>query len=116
MHVAYIHQHFSTPKGATGTRSYEMSKRLIAAGHRVTMICGDYAVGDRPAATGPGVNEYEVDGIRVLRMPEPYSNEMSFARRALAFGRFARKAAPLAAATNADLVFATSTPLTAGLA
>ena len=115
MHVAYIHQHFSTPKGATGTRSYEMSKRLISAGHRVTMICGDYAVGDRAPATGTEVSEYEVEGIRVLRLAEPYSNEMSFARRVLAFGRFARKAAPLVAATNADLVLATSTPLTVGL-
>jgi len=115
MHVAYIHQHFSTPKGATGTRSYEMSERLIAAGHRVTMICGDYAVGDRAASTGTGVSEYEVDGIHVVRIAEPYGNEMSFARRILAFGRFARRAAPLVAATKADLVFATSTPLTVGL-
>jgi len=115
MHVAYIHQHFSTPEGATGTRSYEMSKRLIAAGHRVTMICGDYAAGDRAPATGTGVSEYDIEGIHVMRIAEPYGNEMSFARRVLAFGRFARKAAPLVVATRADLVFATSTPLTVGL-
>src|SRR4026208_34714 len=40
MHIAYIHQHFSTRKGFTGTRSYEMSRCLIDAGHRVSMICG----------------------------------------------------------------------------
>ena len=35
MRVLYFHQHFSTPDGATGTRSYEVSKRLLASGHSV---------------------------------------------------------------------------------
>ncbi len=115
MHVAYIHQHFSTKKGATGTRSYEMSRRLIAAGHRVTMICGAYAAGDKDSSLTKRVNESDVDGIRVLRIAEPYGQRMSFARRVLAFGRFARTATRLVAKLDADLVFATSTPLTVGL-
>ncbi len=115
MHVAYIHQHFSTTKGATGTRSYEMSKRLIRAGHRVTMICGEYHAGDQVASSGRRVDELEVDGIHVLRVSEPYANRMSFARRVLAFGRFARTATTLVKNLDADLVFATSTPLTVGI-
>lgn len=115
MHVAYIHQHFSTKKGATGTRSYEMSRRLIAAGHRVTMICGAYAAGDQQPSLEKRVNESDIDGIRVLRIAEPYGQRMSFARRVLAFGRFARTATRLVAKLDADLVFATSTPLTVGL-
>lgn len=117
MHVAYIHQHFSTKRGATGTRSYEMSRRLIGAGHRVTMICGAYELSDTGgagSATG-AVSESEVDGIRVLRVNEPYANRMGFARRVMAFGRFARAAEKLVVRLDADLVFATSTPLTAGI-
>ncbi len=117
MHVAYIHQHFSTKRGATGTRSYEMSRRLIAAGHRVTMICGAFELGDTGSSSTnvERVTESNVDGIRVLRVNEPYANKMGFARRVMAFGRFARAAEKLVSRLDADLVFATSTPLTVGL-
>ncbi|HPD30994.1 MAG TPA: glycosyltransferase family 4 protein [Phycisphaerae bacterium] len=115
MHVIYIHQHFSTRKGATGTRSYEMSRRLLAAGHRVTMICGAYGHGDLGGDTAERLAEHDIDGIRVFRIAEPYSNQMSFMRRTMAFGRFARAAAQIACGLDGDLVFATSTPLTVGL-
>ncbi len=42
MRVIYFHQHFSTPKGMVGIRSYEMARRLVARGHQVTMVCGSY--------------------------------------------------------------------------
>lgn len=115
MHIAYIHQYFSTHEGTTGTRSYEMSRRLIAAGHRVTMVCG---VSDNSPAILRGnrrVNELEVDGIRVLCVTEPYSNKMGPLRRIMAFGRFAREATRIVSRLDADLVFATSTPLTVGI-
>jgi len=115
MHVAYIHQHFSTRRGATGTRSYEMALRLIRRGHRVTMICGAYEAGDQKADKQRRVVEEDIDGIHVLRVAEPYGNRMGFARRVLAFGRFARTATKLVGTLDADLVFATSTPLTVGI-
>jgi len=120
MHVAYIHQHFSTQQGTTGTRSYEMGLRLIGAGHRVTMICGAYASADehREAESGShgAVEESHIDGIRVLRVCEPYADNMGFARRVQTFMRFARAAGRLASNIEADLVLASSTPLTVGLA
>ena len=115
MHVAYIHQHFTTKQGFAGTRSYEMSQRLIHAGHRVTMICGAYAYGGLPVSSANGVVELDIDGIRVLCVAEPYANPMGYARRALAFWRFARAAERLVRKLDADLVFATSTPLTVGI-
>jgi glycosyltransferase involved in cell wall biosynthesis len=115
MHVAYIHQHFATRAGGTGTRSYEMGRRLVAAGHRVTMICGAYRYAQHDAASRDPVHAFDADGIRVLQVREPYGNEMGFARRLLAFGRFARAAERLVKRLDADLVFATSTPLTVGL-
>lgn len=115
MHVIYIHQHFATKQGATGTRSYEMSRRLLRAGHQVTMICGDYAPGGVQARSGCRVTEHDIDGIRVLQVSEPYANQMGLIRRALAFGRFARAATGLIRGLKGDLVFATSTPLTVGI-
>lgn len=101
--------------GASGTRSYEMSKRLMRAGHRVTMICGEYAYGGVTSDRHQRVTEHDVDGIRVLCVAEPYGNEMGFTRRLMAFGRFARTATRVVGKLDADLVFATSTPLTVGI-
>lgn len=115
MHVIYIHQHFATKAGATGTRSYEWSRRLLAAGHQVTMICGEYAPGGLQVGTNEGIREHDIDGIRVLQIPEYYENQMGMLRRALAFGRFARAATRLIKTLHGDLVFATSTPLSVGI-
>ncbi|HMQ14849.1 MAG TPA: glycosyltransferase family 4 protein [Phycisphaerae bacterium] len=115
MHVAYIHQHFSTQQGATGTRSYEMARRLIARGHRVTMICGVNDATARVFKISGRVNEMTIDGIDVKCIAEAYSNRMGPARRIMAFLSFARTATRLVADSRADLVFATSTPLTVGI-
>lgn len=115
MHVAYIHQHFTTTRGMSGTRSYEMSRRLLQAGHRVTMICGAYDVSDLAAGPREKICELDIDGIRVIRLNVPYSNHMEFYRRLWAFWRFARLASKTVYRLDADLVFATSTPLSVGI-
>lgn len=79
------------------------------------MICGAYEAGDQRADSGQRVSQCEIDGIQVLRIAEPYANRMGFARRVLAFGRFARTATRVVSRLDADLVFATSTPLTVGI-
>ncbi len=115
MHVAYIHQHFATRKAATGTRSYEMSRRLIQAGHRVSMICGvNEATRDVLAGDGR-VSQLEIDEISVHCVAEDYSNSMGFTRRLRAFFGFSSEAARIVKELDADLVFATSTPLTVGI-
>ena len=115
MKIIYIHQLFATKRGATGTRSYEMSQRLLQAGHQVTMVCGAYDVSDLSADLNARISRLDVDGIQVIRIAEPYGNRMSFVRRVLAFGRFARTAEKIIRGLDADLVFATSPPLTVGI-
>jgi glycosyltransferase involved in cell wall biosynthesis len=56
-----------------------------------------------------------VDGIDVIALPVPYSNRDGLARRALVFTRFALRALAAALREPCDLVFATSTPLTAAI-
>ena len=112
MHVVYIHQYFTTPDQKGGTRSYEMARRLIQAGHRVTMIGGTTDLIGVDASPGD-VQAETVDGIDVQRILEPYSNTMSFGRRWIAFLKFARKAYKvIKTIKNVDVVLATSTPLT----
>ncbi len=99
----------------TGTRSFELSQRLIEAGHKVTIVSGVNELSPIRGEKGARVSETEVDGIHVLSVSEPYKNSMGFVQRVRAFGRFARTAEQLVKKTDADLVFATSTPLTVGI-
>ena len=117
MHILYFHQHFSTPKGATGTRSYEMAQKLIKSGHTVTMVCGSYNVGttgiDKHFVNGR--REGEVDGIHVIEFDLSYANTDGFLTRSLLFLKFAYHSVKIALRGDYDLLFATSTPLTASI-
>lgn len=110
MRILYLHQYFNTPRDAGSTRSYEMARRLVAAGHEVNMVTSRRdLVGSRP---GKGWEVTDVDGIRVHWLPVPYANKMPYAQRLKAFGRFALGAAAYSASIPSDIVFASSTPLT----
>ncbi|MEM7519720.1 MAG: glycosyltransferase family 4 protein [Pseudomonadota bacterium] len=117
MHILYFHQHFSTPQGATGIRSYEMARAALGAGHRVTMVCGSYRLG-QTGLTGAfrrGRRTGQVDGIDVIEFDLSYSNADGFLKRSVQFVKFALSGIWLALTRSYDVVFATTTPLTAGL-
>jgi glycosyltransferase involved in cell wall biosynthesis len=117
MKILYFHQHFSTREGATGTRSYSVARRLVERGHTVTMVCGSMAAGST-GLKGPfqgGRRRGTVDGIDVLELELPYSNHDGFFKRAITFLKFALRSCGVAALEPCDVVFATSTPLTAAV-
>lgn len=117
MRILYFHQHFSTPMGATGIRSYEMARHAVTMGHEVTMVCGSYAAG----ATGlegefvKGQRRGSVDGIDVIEFDLNYANADSFIMRTKTFLKFAMASVSIAMREKYDIAFATTTPLTAGI-
>ncbi|MFS1984183.1 glycosyltransferase family 4 protein [Vibrio breoganii] len=117
MNILYFHQHFSTPKGSTGIRSYGMAKRLLHHGHNVTMVCGTYGGGETglDSAFVSGKREGIVEGIRVIEFDLAYSNSDGFLKRSMTFVKFALKSIGLAFTEKYDVLFATTTPLTAGI-
>lgn len=115
MRVLYFHQHFTIPTQAGGTRSYELAKRLIARGHSVCMVCGETAKLDLPETNTKNIHRGNIDGIDVIQIKLPYSNKDGIAKRALTFVKFGWIGIKLAFKEEYDLLFATSTPLTAGL-
>jgi len=117
MKVLYFHQHFSTPKGSAGIRSYEMAMQLIARGHEVTMVCGSYGGGETELTCEfiKGKRSGQVHGIDLIELDLAYSNNDGLIKRTLTFLRFALKSIGLALTLKYDVVFATTTPLTAGL-
>jgi len=115
MKILYFHQHFKTPTVAGGTRSYELAQRLIARGHKVTMVCGKTDDLGLPMMDRRGVRRGDIDGIDVIQIDIPYSNYDGILKRALIFIRFAWASIGVARREDYDLLFATSTPLTAGI-
>jgi glycosyltransferase involved in cell wall biosynthesis len=117
MKVLYFHQHFVTPHGSGATRSYAMARNLLARGHQVTMVCGSFS-GGNTGLSGPyskGVRRGSVDGIEVVEFDLAYSNHDSLFKRSWTFIKFALRSVILALRESYDLVFATTTPLTAGI-
>lgn len=117
MRILYFHQHFSTPRGASGIRSYMMAKHLVERGHQVTLVCGSPERADT-GLSGPfrrGMRSGIVDGIEVIELDLNYSNADNFVKRTMTFMRFALRSIGIALTRDYDLVFATSTPLTAGI-
>lgn len=111
MHVLYLHQYFCPPDGTGGTRSYAMAKRLVKAGHRVTMITSSAFFPDTYALSR--TTRLSIDGIDIIVLRVPYGNAMGFARRLWAFLQFALRGVWASLSVNGvDAVFATSTPLT----
>jgi hypothetical protein len=80
MRIIYLHQYFVTPDMAGGTRSYEMARRLVAAGHEVHMVTTW-----SKAAEKRGWYETRESGIKVHWLPVPYSNAMNYRERSTAF-------------------------------
>jgi len=90
MRILYLHQYFMTRAGVGGTRSYEFARRFVARGHEVSMVTA--------AAPGePGrrwVDGIEVVGIRAGFADYVTGTKLGYARRALAFARFALAGSP----------------------
>lgn len=104
MKILYLHQYFVTPEMQGGTRSYEMAKRMVAAGHEVHIVTSS-------KDEGRACHEI-IDGINVHWLPVLYDNKMNNIRRVIAFLQFAFLCGLKAKRIGGDIVFATSTPLT----
>ncbi|MBN1509389.1 MAG: glycosyltransferase family 4 protein [Sedimentisphaerales bacterium] len=122
MRIFYVHQYFASRKGRTGTRSYEFSRYLVGKGHDVTMLTSGLANSEFPVCDGESCCEHAIDGIRVISVRGGYNDPnlgtgLSGWHRMLQFYEFARAAAQAGKGlSRPDVVFATHTPLTVGLA
>ena len=80
MKILYLHQHFTTPKGSGGIRSYEMAQKCIKKGINVTMVCGSHSGGNSglDVVFKWGKREGYVNGIYVIEFDLQYSNKDNF--------------------------------------
>jgi len=89
-----------------------MARRIVAAGHRVTMVTSSAAF-PQHYGLGGGRRTLEIEGIEVIALPVAYDNSLGTRERIVSFARFALQAcAEVFRSGRPDVVFATSTPLT----
>jgi len=108
MRILYLHQYFTTPDKPGGTRSYDLAKWLVSAGHEVHMITSETEADTEHASWF----RTEEAGIKVHWLPVPYDNHMGKYLRMKSFLSFACRCASKAASIEADVLYASSTPLT----
>ncbi len=122
INILYLHQYFATRNGSTGTRSYEFARHLVSKGHHVTMMTSGLANREFTVPNGKQYAEFEADGIHVVAIAAAYNDpnvgtNLSGWQRMLKFYQFAWLAARVGKRLpKPDIVFATHTPLTIGLA
>ncbi len=114
MRVLLIHQAFTSPDDAGGTRHFELSRRCVERGHSFTIVASDlsYLSGKRRVKGATLVTEQDVEGVKVLRSYTYPSLHRSFVWRVLSFLSFmvtsitaGLKAGPV------DVVMGTSPPI-----
>ena len=110
MKVIYLHQYFCTPSMSSGTRSYEMARRLVEKGHTVYMISSKHS-----HSRFIERNFSFEEGISVWWLPVKYSNNMNFFQRIYSFIIYCIFAYKMGRKLNYGLVFASSTPLTVAI-
>jgi glycosyltransferase involved in cell wall biosynthesis len=113
LHILYIVQYFNHPDEPGGSRPYQFAKHWAARGHRVTVLTSNLNHKTLSSTSGASVE----DGFSVIRLRTYNQIRGSFKRRLLNFLSFAALACWRALRIrHVDVVYASSTPLTTGLA
>jgi glycosyltransferase involved in cell wall biosynthesis len=111
--VVIFYQYYCTPKGSWGTRYYEFTRRWAAAGHDVTVVTSIY---DKSDLVPRGfVTPFDIEGVRVIAMNLVLSNQHGVLRRLWTFALFSLLSCWYALTLPADVVVASSGPITVGV-
>ena len=114
MHILYMVQYFNSPDDPGGSRAYEFAQRWAAAGHKVTLLAGNLNHKTLSTITSPTICPV---GVTVVRVRTYNRIRGSYVRRIANFLSFGVGATLKALAIpGVDVVYASSTPLTTGVA
>lgn len=113
MKILYFYQYFSTSDGAWGTRVYEFAKNWVKDGHEVAVITSVYSKSD--ITSKKLVSLQSVEGIQVRVINVLIDNKQSAAKRVATFLQYAIISSWYAITQKADIVIASSGPITVGI-
>ena len=113
MKIVYFYQYFCTPNGSWGTRIYEFASEWVAQGHDVTVVTSLYSKSDLKATKF--IETQYHNGIRVKVINLKIDNRQPLLQRIYTFVAYAIISAWYALTLPADVVVASSGPITVGI-
>jgi glycosyltransferase involved in cell wall biosynthesis len=111
--ILYFYQYFSTPKGSWGTRVYEFASQWVKEGHDVTVVTSIYSKSD--ITTSQFIDNQIIEGIKVKVLNIKIDNKQSIIKRVQSFLQYALISSWYALTLKADIVIASSGPITVGI-
>ena len=113
MKILYFYQYFSTPRGSWGTRVYEFAREWINDGHEVTVVSSIYSKSDLKSKHF--IENHEYDGIKVKVLNIYIDNKKPKLKRIWSFLQYAFVSTWYALTLHADVVIASSGPISVGI-
>jgi len=113
MKILYFYQYFTTPKGSYGTRVYEFTREWVKSGHEVTVITSEYYKSDIRAKKF--IDDQVIDGVKLKVLKIRIDNKQSMLKRIWGFVQYSVISSYYAITLPADIVIASSGPLTVGI-
>jgi len=111
--ILIFYQYFGTPAGSWSTRMYELSRRWVKAGHKVTVVTAPYEKSDiKPDGF---ISRTRLEGIELIIINSGDSNRDTFLKRAFNALRFSIVSCKMALSEPCDVVLASSGPITVGI-
>lgn len=110
--ILYLHQYFKFPDENGGTRSYDLASSFVKKGIDVVVVSATSNIRYR---SGKRWMVIEKEGITVHFIYLPYENNLSYLQRISVFFKFLWFSTFRMLKLKADVVLATSTPLTIGI-
>ncbi len=113
MRILFFYQYFGTPKGKWSTRVYELTRRWVEQGHKVTVVTSPYDKSDIRAVKL--IEKQTIEGINLIIINSGDSNRFSILKRIWRFIVFSKLSVWFALTHPFDVAVASSGPITVGL-
>jgi glycosyltransferase involved in cell wall biosynthesis len=111
--ILYFYQYYATPKGSWGTRVHEFAQEWVKQGHQVQVVTSIYSKSDLKAKK---FIEHQIfEGVVVTIINVRIDNKQPFLKRIYTFLTYAVCSIWYALTAKADVVIASSGPITVGI-
>jgi glycosyltransferase involved in cell wall biosynthesis len=111
--ILYFYQYYATPKGSWGTRVHEFAQEWVKQGHDVQVVTSIYSKSDLTATRF--IENQNFDGVKVTVINVRIDNKQPFLKRIFTFLAYAVCSVWYALTAKADVVIASSGPITVGI-
>ncbi|MEB2777527.1 glycosyltransferase family 4 protein [Algoriphagus sp. D3-2-R+10] len=113
MKILYFYQYFATSKGSWGTRIHEFTREWVKKGHHVTVVTSVYSKSDVLASKF--IDTQYFDGVKVIIINVRIDNRQPFLKRIFSFLTYSLLSCWYALTYPAQVVIASSGPITVGI-